>query len=63
MHEIVPLSLRLPGPLRDRLQRNAETNRRSMNSEIVYTLEQALPEEETKTAEGGQPASTSPTAV
>lgn len=35
--------LRLPGGLRERIKANAELNRRSMNSEIVLHLENALP--------------------
>jgi hypothetical protein len=42
--------LRLPEGMRDRIRKVAEVNRRSMNSEIVYTLEQALPSAQEETA-------------
>ena len=35
MREINPFGLRMPAPLRDKLQRQARLNRRSLNSEIV----------------------------
>ncbi len=38
----VPISLRIPVDLRDRIRKSAEQNRRSMNGEIVYQLEQSL---------------------
>jgi hypothetical protein len=37
--------LRLPDGLRDRIKRAAESNRRSMNAEIVATLESYYPPE------------------
>ena len=50
--------VRMPVGLRDRIRREAEVNRRSMNGEIVYRLEQALPDlNETK---GPAEAATSP---
>lgn len=36
---VSPLGVRLPDHLRARLKEMAETNHRSMNSEIVYHLE------------------------
>lgn len=44
------LSLRLPVDLLERVRKSAASNRRSMNSEAVVILEQALPAEEAKTA-------------
>lgn len=44
--------IRVPAPLKERIRQAAEANRRSMNGEIVYQLEQVLPVEETKTAAG-----------
>jgi plasmid stability protein len=40
--------LRLPDGMRDRIRTNAESNRRSMNSEIVHYLDRALAAEEKK---------------
>ena len=37
--------LRLPDGMRDRIKAAAEANSRSMNAEIVHTLEQAYPPE------------------
>lgn len=48
-------SLRFPEGLRERIKAIASTNRRSMNSEIVSILEDALSEREKEVAE--QPAS------
>lgn len=36
--------LRLPDGMRERIKRAAETNNRSMNAEIVATLDEAFPE-------------------
>ena len=36
------LGIRLPGDLKERIRRAAETDRRSMNSQIVVLLERAL---------------------
>ena len=44
------LKVRLPPDVRDRVQRSAQEDRRSMNSQIIVLLERALPAEETKTA-------------
>lgn len=46
--------LRFPPGMRDRVRKAAESNRRSMNGEIVYQLEQVLPVEETETAPGDE---------
>lgn len=44
--------LRLPEGLRTRVKEVAETNRRSMNSEIIYQLERSLaPTSETQKAD------------
>lgn len=55
--------LRLPDGMRERIRKVAEANRRSMNSEIVFTLERALPAEESKTAEGEKSPNPAPTAA
>lgn len=34
-----PTGVRMPAPLRERLKEMAETNKRSLNSEIIYHLE------------------------
>ena len=38
--------LRMPAGMRSRIRANADANRRSMNSEIVYILDRALAAEE-----------------
>jgi|GEM_PF-3390052 len=53
------IMLRLPNSLRDRIEASAQSERRSMNSQIIVLLEQALPAEEKVTAEV---AATTPTA-
>lgn len=40
---IAPYGLRMPPDLKDRVQAAAEANNRSMNAEIVATLERAYP--------------------
>mgnify|MGYP000670662482 CR=1 FL=1 len=40
--EVVAFSIRLPRPLNDRIRERAKQNRRSLNQEIVWLLEQAL---------------------
>ena len=42
LHPIAPFGLRLPANLRAWLKQRAEANHRSMNSEIIAILEQAL---------------------
>ena len=39
-HSTTPLGLRLPSDLRAHLKAQAEANRRSLNSELVFRLEQ-----------------------
>lgn len=40
--EKASLQLRVPADMRERIREAAQTNRRSMNSEIIYHLEKAL---------------------
>ena len=40
--EVVAFNVRLPRPLNDRIRERAKQNRRSLNQEIVWLLEQAL---------------------
>jgi len=54
----IQIKVRLPENMRDRIRKRAEKNRRSVNSEIVYQLEQTLPAEETETAEAARTAPT-----
>ena len=42
MAEIVALTLRLPGPMHLELVERARAERRSLNEQIVWTLQQAL---------------------
>ncbi|EPE98447.1 Arc family DNA-binding protein [Rhizobium grahamii] len=42
----IPVSVRMPKPVRDRLFASAEGSRRSMNSEIIFLLEVALTQKE-----------------
>lgn len=42
MAAIAPFGLRMQPDLKDRVEKAAKTNNRSMNAEIVYRLEQAL---------------------
>jgi len=49
--------LRMPRGMRERIRRNAAVNRRSMNSEIVHYLDQAL---EAQEAKGPAAAATAP---
>lgn len=56
--EGVRLTLRLPEALRDQLLRRARLNTRSMNSEIIATLEGAL-----AASYGGTPSGFHPTTV
>jgi hypothetical protein len=57
------IMIRVPAPLKERIRQAAEANRRSMNGEIVYQLEQVLPAEETKTAPGDKIGVHAPDAV
>jgi hypothetical protein len=40
--EVVAFSIRLPRPLSDKIRQRAKQNRRSLNQEIIWLLEQAL---------------------
>ena len=40
--ELVPLSIRLPATMREKIQERAQSNRRSLNQEIVWLLEKSL---------------------
>lgn len=42
MREINPFGLRMPAVLREKLQRSARHNRRSLNSEIVERLSRSM---------------------
>ncbi|NWO10142.1 Arc family DNA-binding protein [Chromohalobacter salexigens] len=48
------IHLRLPHGIKERLARQAKRNRRSLNAEIAYRLEQSLAQEE-PTEQGGRP--------
>jgi len=41
-HQLSPYPLRIPVELRDRLQREADKNMRSLNAEIAYRLQRSL---------------------
>lgn len=47
-----PFGLRMPPDLKSRLAEAAKANRRSLNSEINFRLEQVMAEEEEKGAAG-----------
>lgn len=49
--EEIRITLRLPAPLRDRVGGSARENNRSMNAEIVATLEEKYPEPQSFTYE------------
>ena len=40
--DLVPLSIRLPATMREAIQERSQTNRRSLNQEIIWLLEKAL---------------------
>ena len=40
--ELVPLSIRLPATMREKIQERAQSNRRSLNQEIIWLLEKSL---------------------
>lgn len=42
------VNIRIPPDMRERIRQMAETNRRSVNSEIVHILDRALAAEETE---------------
>lgn len=50
MDEDKRITLRLPAALHARITEQAERDRRSLNSEIVYLLETAVPESGTSRA-------------
>ena len=56
------MNIRVPAELRNRIRLNAAANRRSVNSEIVHYLDQALRAEEAATTGEGLVA-TAPAAV
>lgn len=49
-------NVRMPQGLRDRLKAAAEENRRSMNAELVFHLDRALPLQIRKPVAAGQAA-------
>lgn len=54
--EDVRLMVRLPKPLRARIQADANTERRSLTQHIVRKLEEAFPENEKAEAASATPA-------
>jgi predicted HicB family RNase H-like nuclease len=46
--EIAPLGVRMPPELKEHLRAAAETNRRSLNSEVVRRLEESVAAEKEK---------------
>lgn len=42
IEERIPVTFRLPAKVKERIERLAEQERRSMNEQMVYLLEQAL---------------------
>lgn len=50
MRSISPFGLRMPPDLRQWIEEEAEKNRRSMNSEIVWRLEELRRQEEEQAA-------------
>ena len=44
--ETLHITLRMPAGLRDRLRSRADANRRSLNSEILHSLDQAVTADE-----------------
>lgn len=57
------LAIRMPIDMHEQIRQSAASNHRSMNSEIVYTLEQALPAEQKETAPGDKIAVHAPDAA
>jgi len=53
---VAPFGLRIPEPLKSLLKESATRNRRSMNSEIVTILEQAVRENSAETKNGTEAA-------
>lgn len=56
-------NVRMPEGLRDRLRASAEENRRSMNAELIFHLDRALPLQVRKAAAGAGSKAKSPAAV
>lgn len=56
-------NVRMPEGLRDRLRASAEENRRSMNAELIFHLDRALPLQVRKAATGVGSKAKSPAAV
>jgi hypothetical protein len=46
--DYVPVTVRFPRPLYERLKRLAETNKRSFNQQVVYLLQQQEKDKEGK---------------
>lgn len=55
--------VRLPEGMRDRLRLSAEDNRRSMNAELIFHLDRALPLQVRKAATGEGSKAKAPVAV
>lgn len=56
-------NLRLPDGMRDRLRASAEENCRSMNAELIFHLDRALPLQVRKAVAGGGSKAKTPAAV
>ena len=55
--------VRMPEGLRDRLRASADENRRSMNAELIFHLDRALPLQVRKAVAGAGSKAKSPAAV
>jgi hypothetical protein len=55
--------VRMPDGLRDRLRASAEENRRSMNAELIFHLDRALPLQVRKAVAGEGSKAKTPAAV
>lgn len=56
-------NVRMPEGLRERLRMSAEDNRRSMNAELIFHLDRALPLQVRKAAAGEVSKAKAPAAV
>lgn len=56
-------NVRMPEGLRERLRASAESNHRSMNSELIFHLDRALPLQVRRTATGAGSKARTPAAV
>jgi hypothetical protein len=56
-------NVRMPQGLRDRLRTSAEDNRRSMNAELIFHLDRALPLQVRRAATGAVSKAKSPVAA